>query len=438
MPIRGLAVAFAVVLSAAQSFAASPFDSGSTPDARPFLSSGQSDERTAREENGPRAALSEARLAQVPALQPAPSPLAPEAVGPNAMVRRIITFKKGTPLPRQLQLTQVGGGVVLAKLGLISALSIAVPQTSLLSFEKGLAAFPEVVRIENDRVQNWLKDVPAAPPAAGQKTPWGIERVRAAAAWPLTRGAGVKVAVIDTGIDPTHPDLRVLGGYSSITHDEKFADGHGHGTHVAGTIAALDDGKGVVGVAPEVALYGVQVLGADGSGSFATVIEGIQWAVEHKMDVANMSLGASEGTPALEEAVKAAAEAGLTIVAAAGNSGGEVGYPAVYPEVLAVSAIDSAGKLAYFSSRGPQVAFAAPGVSVESCYLGGAYETMDGTSMASPHVAGLAALAAAHGAHGPKALRAALEAAASPLPGLSKEEQGAGLVDAGRLTAPRS
>ena len=125
---------------------------------------------------------------------------------------------------------------------------------------------------------------------------------------------------------------------------------------------------------------------------------------------------------------------GLTIVAAAGNSGGAVGYPAAYSGVIAVSASDSKDKIAYFSSRGPQVAVIAPGVSILSTYMGGGYKTLAGTSMACPHAAGLAALAvAAQGVHGAQSIRTALQKAAAPLSGLSPDEQGAGLVNAAKL-----
>ncbi|MBI5244480.1 MAG: S8 family peptidase [Elusimicrobia bacterium] len=358
------------------------------------------------------------------------------AVSPDQVKRRIIVFKKGTPAQQQMSIAQVGGATVVNKLKLINALAVVVPNAQLHDLDAGLAASPEVVRVEEDFYQNWLAADEPPPQQDAQTVPWGIARVNAKGAWHLTRGAGVKVAVVDTGIDYEHPDLKVAGGFSIVTHDDKYKDDNGHGTHVSGTIAAQDNGVGVVGVAPEVALFGVKVLDAGGSGTFADVIEGIQWAADNKMDVANFSLGASQGTQALEDAVKAAAKAGLTIIAAAGNSGGAVGYPAAYEDVIAISASNSKDKLAYFSSRGPQVAIIAPGVAVQSTYMGGGYRSLDGTSMACPHAVGLAALAvAAQGIHGSKALRTALQKAATPLPGLTPDQQGAGLVDAAKLVA---
>lgn len=369
--------------------------------------------------------------------QAAQTPAAPsssldlQALAPDQVQRRIVTFKKGVPRERQLTLATAGGGLVTNKLWLIDAVAIVIPKGQLVSAESVLTALPEVERVSEDFVQNWLRQ--EAPGDQAQRLPWGIARVNAKGAWPVTRGKGVKVAVVDTGIDHSHPDLKTAGGFNVITHDENYMDDQGHGTHVAGTIAALDNGEGVVGVAPDVTLYGVKVLDANGSGTFASVVEGIQWTVEHKMDVANFSLGASQGSPELEAAVKAAAKAGVAVVCAAGNSGGSVGYPAAYEDVLAISASSSQDKLAYFSSRGPQVDFIAPGVSIDSTYMGGGYDSLSGTSMACPHAAGLAALAVAQGAHGLQAVKAALQKAAKPLPGLTPDQQGAGMVDAAKL-----
>ncbi|MCR4296999.1 MAG: S8 family peptidase [Elusimicrobia bacterium] len=271
---------------------------------------------------------------------------------------------------------------------------------------------------------------------------WGINRVHAPAAWPLTEGKGVKVAIIDTGIDTSHPDLSggVDGGYSAITKTENpadYQDDNGHGTHVAGTVAGKRDGKGVVGVAPKARLYAVKVLDADGSGNLSDVIDGIVWAAKNKMDVANMSLGAPVDSESMKRAVRYARGSGVVVVAAAGNSGGSVGFPGAYEDAIAVSASDSNDKLAGFSSRGPEVDFIAPGVDVLSAKMGGGFASYSGTSMACPHVAGLAALAVSQGyvgLNGPDGVFAQLKKAASTLPGeLTAEMQGKGMIDAGKL-----
>ena len=161
---------------------------------------------------------------------------------------------------------------------------------------------------------------------------------------------------------------------------------------MAGIAAALNNSLGVVGAGPNIDLYAIKVLNRNGSGFLSDVIEGIQWATANGIKVANMSLGSTSNVQSFHDAVIAAYNAGVTIVAAAGNSGGAVSFPAAYPEVIAVSATDINNNLASFSSRGPEIDLAAPGVSILSTYKGTSYATLSGTSMASPHVAGSAAL----------------------------------------------
>ncbi len=280
-----------------------------------------------------------------------------------------------------------------------------------------------------------VPEISAGAEPAATEIPWGVARVNAAAAWDYTAGKGVKVAVIDTGMDYTHPDLapNYKGGYNAVTGSADPLDDQGHGTHVAGTIAAVKDNNGVAGVAPAADLYAVKVLDKNGSGQYSWIVAGIEWAIENRMDVVNMSLGGGSGTEALRQVMIKAEEAGITVVCAAGNDSGPVNYPAKYPQAIAVSASDSSDKLASFSSRGPELAVIAPGVAINSTRKGGGYVNLSGTSMASPHVAGLAALAVGAGAKGPAQVRAALTGAASKLSGLGPNEQGAGLVDAFKL-----
>ncbi|HCC48168.1 MAG TPA: peptidase S8 [Elusimicrobia bacterium] len=276
---------------------------------------------------------------------------------------------------------------------------------------------------------------PETDPAAEKEIPWGVKRVNAASAWDYTAGQGVKVAVIDTGIDYTHPDLAAnyKGGYNAIITTATPLDDQGHGTHVSGTIAAVRDLKGVVGVAPGVDLYGVKVLDKRGSGQYSWIVAGIEWAINNGMHVINMSLGGGSGTEAMKQVMIKAHEAGIAIVCAAGNDSGPVNFPAKYPQAIAISASDSADRIASFSSRGAEIVIIAPGVNVYSTRKGGGYTTMSGTSMACPHAAGLAALAVGAGAEGAEAVRSALKGAATPLPNLTPVQQGAGLVDAFKL-----
>ncbi len=258
-----------------------------------------------------------------------------------------------------------------------------------------LAKNPNVKYIEKD----------AEVYALAQTVPWGIPKVQATNAHSNGHtGNGKKVAVLDTGIDRSHPDLsaNVKGGYSVFTDSanrDPFYDGNGHGTHVAGTVAAVNNTIGVIGVAPNASLYAVKVLNNSGSGSFSGIAQGIEWAINNKMDIINMSLGGSTGSSTLQYYSDLAYNSSnILVVAAAGNSGNpagtgdNVGYPARYSSVIAVAAIDQNNKRASFSSTGPAVELSAPGVGILSTTPNNNYASYNGTSMASPHVAGVAAL----------------------------------------------
>jgi subtilisin family serine protease len=228
---------------------------------------------------------------------------------------------------------------------------------------------PDVVSIEPDVEVHALVQDPA----------WGLSMVHAPEVWPITRGAGVKVAILDTGIALQHPDLPApvavfeVEDLPDIGSTEVAADDNGHGTHVAGILAALDNDVGVVGVAPEASLLVAKVLGYDGHGSASGVIAGIEWAVDNGAQVINMSLGAAhdyqEGTIAMGNACVAAAEAGVVLVAAAGNDGSDVRhYPAAFEPVIAVGSVNQDGTKTDFSNYGSWVDIYAPGKDILSTY----------------------------------------------------------------------
>lgn len=288
-----------------------------------------------------------------------------------------------------------------------------------------------------------------------QTLPTGIDRIDAEqTATHTNKGTGVNVAVIDTGIDLKHPDLKanIVGGKNCST-GKSYADLNGHGSHVAGTIAAVNNTEGVVGVAPEAKLWAVRVLNAAGSGTWSSVICGIDFVTSKApanggpITVANMSLGGTgsddgncglTNNDALHQAICRSVAAGVTYVVAAGNATDDAAnhVPAAYDEVITVSALsDSDGKpggtggapscrtsekddyFATFSNFGVDVDIAAPGVCILSTWKGGGYNTISGTSMASPHVAGAAALyIATHPSATPAEVRDALIAAQEPGP----------------------
>jgi subtilisin family serine protease len=286
------------------------------------------------------------------------------------------------------------GGAKLKHLDLIGARAVWLPSRAAAA---SLARHPAVLRVDDDVIVEALGRVlvqrTSSQPA--QVLPWGIDKIDAELVWPSGNTADpIKVGIIDTGISTKHPDLvaNVKGGVNTINPFKSWNDDNGHGSHVAGIVAALNNTIGVVGGSPAADLYAIKVLNAAGSGYLSDVIEGIQWAVANGMKVINMSLGTASDVQSLHDAVIAAKQAGVLAVAAAGNSGGAVSYPAAYPEVIAVSATDQNNVIASWSSRGPEVDLAAPGVAISSTYKGTGYATLSGTSMAAPHVTAAAAL----------------------------------------------
>jgi serine protease len=240
-------------------------------------------------------------------------------------------------------------------------------------------------------------------PDPGRAQQWGLDAIGADAAWAVTRGAGVVVAVVDTGVAPA-PDLdgRLLPGWNVLTRSEDAGDDNGHGTHVAGTVAEVGgNGLAESGVAPEASILPVKVLDSTGAGSDADVAAGIVWAADHGARIINLSLGGSQPSTVLADGVAYARTRGVLIVAAAGNDGGAVGVPARLAGVIAVGAVDSTRVRAPFSAGGRALDLVAPGVDILQQTLDGvggyADRSWSGTSMASPQVAGVAALALAAG-----------------------------------------
>jgi subtilisin len=298
----------------------------------------------------------------------------------------IIVYHK-TPATSEKALIHINEGVAKHSYHLIPAISARLPEQAIENMRKD----PRIAYIEEDTIVAIAKDEYA--------NSWGVSHIGSEIVHNNgINGTGVKVAVIDTGINYTHEDLddNYISGYDFVYDDTDPMDDsyNSHGTHVAGIIAAENNGIGVVGVAPNASLYAVKVLDGSGHGLTSWVIAGIEWAVDNDMDIATMSLAGSQDSKALEDASNFAYNNGVLLIAAAGSTdGGDVTYPARYDSVIAVTATDQNDQQAGSSSIGPEVELAAPGVDIRST-IGGdsSYGYLSGTSQAAPHVAGTAAL----------------------------------------------
>lgn len=237
-----------------------------------------------------------------------------------------------------------------------------------------------------------------------KEVPEGVELIQAPKIWSKTKGKGITVAVLDTGCDSSHPDLQkqIIGGRNFTDddggHPDIFKDYNGHGTHVAGTIAAQENDNGVIGVAPEASLLIIKVLNKNGSGQYDWIIDGINYAIEQKVDIISMSLGGPADIPELYQAVKKAIANNILVVCAAGNEGDnndstdEFAFPGSYNEVISVGAINFERRSSEFTNSHNEIDLVAPGEGIVSTYLNGKYATLSGTSMAAPHVSGALAL----------------------------------------------
>jgi subtilisin len=320
---------------------------------------------------------------------------------PSEHPRKIVVFKKwyGQEADQDALLRNFGA-VKVKRLNLINSQAVHLPP----GVEKHLKRKNEILRIDEDLVITAVfkrtkpkPKRPHPPCKLPEKLPWGIQRIYADLVWEVTTGSMVKVAILDTGIDLNHPDLwrNIKGGINTLRPRKSANDDNGHGTHLAGTVAAIDNDFGVIGVGPEVYLYAVKVLDKKGEGWLSDLIDALDWCIENKMQVVNMSFGSLEGNQSFHDAIIRAHQAGITMVASAGSNGEDSGlieYPAFYPETIAVSAIDEYDNFASFSSYGPQIDLTAPGVNILSTYRNAFYETMYGTSMSAAHVTGTVAL----------------------------------------------
>ncbi len=310
-----------------------------------------------------------------------------DVYGANKSV--IVGFHR-TPGTYEKNIIRKARGRIKRTFGKVRAMSVTLDEKEIERLKRDSI---NVAYIEEDAVMS------AIDPIVSQEyiDSWGVahigsENVHLSG----NRGEGVKIAVLDTGIDYTHDDLQdnYRGGYDFVFGDDDPYDdsSRSHGTHIAGIIGAQDNGSGVVGVAPGADIYAVKVLDGGGFGLLSWLIEGIEWSIDNGMDIINLSLEGRD-FQSLRDACDSAYSAGILIVSASGNtSGGEVRYPAAYDSVIAVTGTDADDMQGYFSPIGPEIELAAPGVDILSSIANWNYETLSGTSQAAAHVTGAAAL----------------------------------------------
>lgn len=233
-------------------------------------------------------------------------------------------------------------------------------------------------------------------PEHAQILGWEMTKFDIPSLWKHSTGKGVKVAVVDTGCDLNHPDIKnnLIQGKNFIDQSKDPIDDNGHGVHCAGSIAAENNGVGMVGVAPDAKIMPVKALNGDGNGDLRAIVNGIVWSADNGADIISMSLGSPSPSPQLENAIKYAASKGCIIFCAAGNNGPntDIMYPAKYDHTIAIGAIDRNLERTSFTCSGETLDFLAPGHDILSCAPGGGYALMSGTSMSTPFAVGCAAL----------------------------------------------
>jgi len=233
-------------------------------------------------------------------------------------------------------------------------------------------------------------------PRDPQMVGWEITKLNVDKQWIKSTGDGVTVAVIDTGCDINHPDIKgnIIGQYNFINNTQDAFDDNGHGSHVCGTIAAVNNGIGMVGVAPKAKILALKALDKNGGGSLSNVAKAIRFAAKEKVDISTMSLGSRGSSGAVKKAVELANNEGCLVFCAAGNSGPKVDilYPAKYNNTISIGAIDRNLNRTNFTCSGPSLDFLAPGHDIMSILPYNRYALMSGTSMSNPFASGVAAL----------------------------------------------
>ncbi|WP_091837096.1 S8 family serine peptidase [Marininema halotolerans] len=331
----------------------------------------------------------------------------------------IVKYKKGTKSNAKKSLASSNNAKVLSHNNALGFDVVKLDKNT--SLDKAMKLFKknkDVVSVERNLILR-AYSTPNDPDFATKQ--YGPQIIQADKAWDTTMGNGARIAIVDTGVQADHPDLKgkVVNGHDFVDNDNISQDGNGHGTHCAGIAAATaNNNTGIAGVAPKAEIYAVRVLDNNGSGSLDNVANGIISAADNNADVISLSLGALSGASTLKDAINYAWNKGSVVVAAAGNNGTFLpSYPAYYSNAIAVAATDSKDKKASYSQWGSWwVDIAAPGSDVYSTFKGNTYASLSGTSMATPHVAGVAGLLASQGRSASQ-IREALEKSADKISG---------------------
>lgn len=310
-------------------------------------------------------------------------------------LRRIYNLKEGSHLERYVkEMRQLG----VRPVRFLSEIGIVIGEyTSDQQSQVRLGKHPDVELVEPDLritiTEPFLNSSYSSPYV---NIPWGVQRVEAEKVWGRTRGKGIKIAVIDTGIDHEHPAIKpnYRGGVNILSPHSNPMDYNGHGTHVAGIIAGKASDMGIIGVAPKAQIYGVKAFNRKGSANLSDLLTAINWCIENQMNIINMSFGMEKVSESLRHAIQVAHKKGIVMIAASGNQGlnGRIDFPARFPETIAVTSVSIDNGISSFSNRGKGVDVAAPGERIPSAWLNQTKKEMSGTSMAVPHVAGVVAL----------------------------------------------
>lgn len=298
----------------------------------------------------------------------------------NERTQKIVLFRDTV----DKNIIAISGGSIIEEYKNFPAVKIDITEEKILSLKSN----SEILLIEDEQKVE----------ESGQMIEWGVKAIQTQKAWNNHyTGKNVKIAIMDSGISP-HADLKIAGGQSFVSYTTSYKDDSGHGTHVAGIVGAQNNGLGIVGVAPDASLYALKVLDENGQGYLSDMISAIDWAITNHMDILNLSLGSMEPSYVLERALTKAYQSGMLIVAAGGNdgtgagNGDNVAYPAKYPAVIAVSAVDQNNVRGSFSATGNAIEYTAPGVDIVSTHLDNKYVSYSGTSMATAFVTGSLAL----------------------------------------------